>query len=348
MSDGAGDLARVIGEEHAQWDVPIVDLAIFGTADPAVIAGRIDALCAEHLGASIRSARFYRVSVGCVAGLHLADGRGVVVKVQRGGRAPAYLAACFDVRRALVATGFPCPQPLAGPTSVGDAWATIEELDLRGEPADAHDPAVRRELAATLARLAKDARAFVGHPAFCGAWFTTIPEGQTFPTPHSPLFDFDATAEGAAWIDALAARARALRHDARGERVVGHFDWRIEHVRFEAGRIVTSFDWDSLHVELEPVVVGAGAHAFTADWQREDLVRVPSIDEIRAFVADYEAARGGPFDRDERMALGASLVFSLAYTARCNHARSPTDEGFNGDFRPLLRREGEAILAGGI
>jgi len=48
--------------------------------------------------------------------------------------------------------------------------------------------------------------------------------------------------------------------------VIGHFDWRIEHVRLDDGRIVTSYDWDSLNAEREPVLVGATAHAFTADW----------------------------------------------------------------------------------
>jgi hypothetical protein len=37
-------------------------------------------------------------------------------------------------------------------------------------------------------------------------------------------------------------------------------------------------------------------------------------------------------------------VYSLAYTARCNHALA--GDGDNGDFRPLLRAEAGALLAG--
>jgi hypothetical protein len=149
-------------------------------------------------------------------------------------------------------------------------------------------------------------------------------------------------------MDALAVRAREVRHRARGDRVVGHFDWRVEHARFEAGRLVTTYDWDSLHAELEPVLVGAAAHAFTADWQRGGFLSVPSLDEMRAFAEDYERTRGKPFDAAERSTLAASLVYSLAYTARCNHALQPTEEGGPGDFRPLLRAHGETLLERGL
>lgn len=345
---GAPALADLIRSEHASWDSPVVDREIFGTSDADAVAGRFARFCVTTLGSAPVGARFYRVSIGCVAGLELEDGRAVVVKAQRGSRSGAYLLACHEVRRHLVAAGFPCPRPIGEPTRDDGAWLSADELDERGSRADAHDPAIRRSMAAALARLVDLARPFASHPAFGGAWFSAIPEGKTFPKPHSPIFDFEATAEGAAWIDALASRARAHRHDASGDRVVGHFDWRVEHLRFEGERVVTSYDWDSLHAEREPVVVGAAAHAFTADWQRDDMVQVPSRDELRAFVADYEAARGRPFDRGELATVAASCVYSLAYTARCNHALRPGEEGGTGDFRALLRAHGAAMLAGGV
>lgn len=341
-------LAERIRAEHASWDDPIVDREIFGTSDPNAIAARYARFCAGVLGSAPIGARFYHVSNGCVAGLDLDDGRAVVVKAQRGGRSGGYLSACHDVRRHLVAAGFPCPRPLGDPVRDGGAWLTADELDDRGARADAHDPAIRRSMAAGLARLVELARPFSAHPAFGGAWFTAIPEGRTFPRPHSPIFDFEATARGAEWIDELAARARGRRRDASGERVVGHFDWRVEHLRFEGDRIVTSYDWDSLHAELEPVAVGAAAHAFTADWHRDDLRQAPTHDELAAFVADYETARGRRFAHAERATVAASCVYSLAYTARCNHALAPADESGNGDFRPLLRAHGAAMLDGAL
>ncbi len=344
MTQSVDELARDISDHPGRESETQVEQLVWGTADPTRIAAQIASFCRTELGGYTTRLRFYSVSVGCVVGTDLEDGRSVVIKVQRGTRDGRYLAACLNVRRELLAAGFPCPRPIAGPVRLGSAWATVEELDDRGTRADAHEPAVRREVASALWRLVERAKPFASNPAFGGAWFTSLPSGQTFPRPHSPRFDFAATAAGAEWIDELAARARARSKQAAGEKVIGHFDWRIEHLRFDNGRIVTIYDWDSLHAEREPVLVGAAAHAFTADWQREDIIRVPSIDEMRAFVADYEEARGRAFDAAERATLSASLVYSLAYTARCNHAGKPLENGFNGDFRPLLRKYGPELL----
>jgi len=315
---------------------------IFGTRDPRSIAERIVSLCEAALGTLVAGARFYSVSVGCVAGLDLEDGRAVVVKVNRAERPLAYFETCATIRTHLADHGFPCPRPLGAPRRAGSAIATFEELVDRGARGDAHDPGIRGLVAGSLAEMVAIGRPFAS--ALRGAWFSSVPDDRIFPRPHSPLFDFEKTAEGAGWIDDLARRARARRLDAAGERVVGHFDWRVEHLRFEGGRVVTSYDWDSLHGERETILVGATAHAFTADWTRDDLIQVPSLEEMRGFVADYERARGRIFDPPERRTIAASLVYSTAYTARCNHALSPREEGDMGDFRPLLRAHGDEIL----
>jgi hypothetical protein len=339
------DLAGLIALEHATWDHPVVDALVFGTTAPAAIAAQIDAFCRASLASPITHARFYRVSVGCVAGVDLEDGRSVVVKAHPGTRSERFHAACHTVRRYLVERGFPCPMPLADPTRQGEAWFTAEALMEVGEKRDAHEAPVRRATAATLARLVELARPLATLPGLGPAWFTGVPPDRIFPRPHSPLFDFDATAAGAEWIDALAARARARGAPPAGDVVVGHFDWRAEHLRFDGDRVVASYDWDSLHAEREPVLVGAVAHAFTADWQRDDLAQAPTLEELRQFVDDYEAARGRRFDPAERRTLWASCVYSLAYTARCNHALRVGPEGGLGDFRPLLRDHGDTLLA---
>jgi hypothetical protein len=169
-----------------------------------------------------------------------------------------------------------------------------------------------------------------------------------FPRPHSPFFDFEATSGGAEWIEAFAAEARARRASAAGPRVIGHFDYRVEHLRFAAGRVVATFDWDSLHHEHLPVLVGSLAPHFTADWQRDDVIRAPSVDEMRAFVSDFEAARRLAFTPAERATLSAALVYAMAYTARCNHASSPREEGWNGDLRPTLRQHARTLLDAGL
>jgi hypothetical protein len=65
---------------------------------------------------------------------------------------------------------------------------------------------------------------------------------------------------------------------------------------------------------------------------------------MRAFVADYEIARGAAFDPSERRVVAGSLVYSLAYTARCTHALGERAERLDGDFRPVLAAHGEEIL----
>src|SRR5262249_36936466 len=120
------------------------------------------------------------------------------------------------------------------------------------------------------------------------------------------------------------------------------------HLRFDQGRVVASFDWDSLHYELVPVLIGALAPHFTADWQREDIDRLPTIEEMRAFVAEVEEARKQAFSGPERDTLSTALVYAMTYTARCAHAISPQKEGYNGDPRPFLREHGRSLLDEGL
>lgn len=342
------DLVSVLREGQLSARSTVVDKAVFDTDSPEEIASLLSGFCTAHLGAPIVDAMFYRIAAACVAGLRLADGRAVVVKAQRGGRPERYLTACADLRHLLVKEGFPCPRPLTGPVRVGPAWVTAEEQMTAGARGDGHDPAIRKAIARSLARMLAISERFEGAESFGRAWFSGLPEGRVFPKPHSPRFDFDATSSGAEWIESLAAEARERRKFADGPRVIGHFDYRVEHLRFEAGEVVATFDWDSLHFEQLPVLIGSLAPHFTIDWQRNDLPRCPTIDEMRAFVADFEAARGQPFSPAERSTLSASLVYSMAYTARCNHASSPRVEGWNGDLRPALRAHGREILDGGL
>jgi hypothetical protein len=190
----------------------------------------------------------------------------------------------------------------------------------------------------------------IAHPhlpdaqALGSSWFTALGH-RLWPTPHSPLFDFEATAEGAQWIDELARRSRQVA--PAGRRVVAHFDWRAEHFLFEGDRIATVYDWDSLHFDHEPIAVGAAAHAFTAQRDDDTVPPAPSGDEILEFIDDYERARGRRFDRQERRACHASSVYSLAYTSRCGHCLDPHEHNLRSSaFRRTLREAGPRLLAG--
>jgi hypothetical protein len=71
--------------------------------------------------------------------------------------------------------------------------------------------------------------------------------------------------------------------------------------------------------EREPTAVGTAAASFTYT-EAFDVPRWPSLEQSLAFIADYEAARGQPFDADERRAVHAACVYLRAYAARCGHA----------------------------
>ncbi len=356
------ELIEAINARRAALDDAVVEQSIFGTSESASIAKWVRGFCEEHLGCGVANARFYRVSVACVFGLDLMDGRSVVVKAQRGTRSRDYLSACFEVRRLLVRRNYPCPAPIGEPVRAsfrredGEVapFFTAEDLVERGEPGDGHEPGVRSAMTDALAQLILGAAPLSAPERLGRAWFLGLPEGRVFPRPHSPIFQFERDNKSAEWIIHLAAEAREiglkrapLLH-GHCERVVGHFDFRVEHLRFEQGRIVTSFDWDSLHYEFAAVLIGSLAPHFTADWQRSSIERAPSLNEMKQFVRSFETSMGRSFSALEMEVLSAASVFAMAYTARCNHASSPKEEGWNGDLRPLLRQYGKTILECGL
>jgi hypothetical protein len=294
----------------------------------------LDAFCRERLGAGVEREEFVAVSVGEVHGLALRDGRRVVVKAHRADLfSDAHLAAVQRVQAHLAHAGFPAPRPLVA--AVGGV--TAETLLEAGEWRDAHDPAVRRALAAGLGRLVALGR-LLGEPE--GLHDVVTATARLWDVPHDRRFDFPGTREGAEWIDELAAGARARLRAAAGERVVGHADWRVEHVRFARGEVAAAFDWDSLAVGPEAVFAGWAAHAFTADWSRPGLRCVPTLEEALGFLDDYEAARGAAFTDAERRLARAALVAATAYGARCEHSDAMTGAAPASDdgYRRALER----------
>jgi hypothetical protein len=258
----------------------------------------------------------------------------VVAKVHRPNVSPSYLRAAAGVQCALADAGFPAPRPLAPPTPLADGVATLEELRDEGERRDAHEPAVRRAMARALARLVELA------PQADGLGGGLLePSDALWPTPHSRMFDFEATREGREWIDELAARARW--QPRAGARVVGHADWSVKHFRFAGDEITAVYDWDSLIATDEPRIVGQAAATHPATWYLPVAV-LATPDEARAFVADYEEARGRTFTSAERAALAASAAYVVAYGARCEACGD--DDIRPGSQRDTLARYGEEYL----
>jgi aminoglycoside phosphotransferase (APT) family kinase protein len=143
--------------------------------------------------------------------------------------------------------------------------------------------------------------------------------------------------------DEIAAPARE-RIAPAGRRVIGHGDWRQEHVRFVGDEPVVAFDWDSLCCGYEPALLGAVAHGFRADWSVAGRRQAPTLDEARAFKRDYEAARGQEFSAEERRLCGASFAYACAYTARCGYAGGGDAREQPGTFQNLLWSERANLL----
>lgn len=342
----ARDPVEVVRASLAGWEVPFVELAVFGTADAGAIVEQVDGFARRHLGAGVAGYLFCGASVGSTHGLVLADGRRVVLKARPPpdtnrdlplGRAA--LAAIVEAQRFLVRHGFPCPAPILGPEPLGHGLATVEAYLGDGALVDGHDPHGRRLIAATLCAHIEQLRG-LGHPPPLRHF--VVPEERLFPTPHSRLFQPSAADTG--WVRDLARRARSVTRAARSRAVLGHCDWRVEHLRFTGDRLVASYDWDSLSTRPEVCVVGVNAHGHTADWSQERVRRVPTCEGIVAFIADYEAARGAPFTAEERRAARAWAVYWIAYGAWISIA--PGDTDWPADSWPALLREcGEALLA---
>jgi Ser/Thr protein kinase RdoA (MazF antagonist) len=330
-------IAGLIRDETARSKTSAVEQAVFGTTDPEVIASAFDALLRASCGAPIQPLA-YRSSVGCVLEVELADGVRVVVKAYQARWHAPFLAAVHRVQHHLLGRGIPCPEPVAGPLPILRGLALID--------ARLPDPGIRPPtptmLPISAAGLADVIHASRGvdpsdlspHP------MDASDQGGLYPTPHSPIFDFGATVDGAEWIDELASAAREVRDERPGERVIAHSDWSARNVRMDEQRLLAVYDWDSLAVVPEPVAVGQAAATWSAI---DDGQPAPTCQEIAAYAYAYERARGRPFTEHEMRTLGAAALYVLAYTARCEHAVDP-DEQVHRRARPRLRVDGTALL----
>ena len=342
MDDGIAQLAAVIAADLATWTTPPwVELAIYGTGDARAIAEELDAFCQRELGGRVARGLFHSASVGAVTGIVLGDGRRVVVKAHQPERELEWLQEIVRVQMHLASRGLPATTVCGGPAPLGRGLAIVEAFVEAGVTPDGHEPAVRVALAETLRAIVAAGRGLVGASTLKPQLLGTPPAiAELWPTPHSKLFDFS---QPVPWIDDVARAARA-RFVPAGELVIGHGDWRAEHVRLDGGRIVAAFDWDSLCKEHEPSLVGFTAHAFACDWSRKPPSPVPTLDEARAFVADYERARGRAFDADERRLCGATFAFSCAYVARCGWGLGDDQRAQRGTAQHLVASHGTTLM----
>jgi hypothetical protein len=339
MNRGIDRLTAIVAAHLREWEPspPFVELAIFDSADARCIAAMLNTFCIQTLGSSVATGLFHQSSIGSVTGAVLQDGRSLVIKAHQPDRSREFLAEVVRVQSYLAERGLFATKVIAGPLPLGRGHAVVEAFADIGGKADAHHPEIRNAVAVGLQAIVQACDALVEGSAL-GPGVLGSMGHALWPTPHSKLFDFAATAKGAEWIDDIAARARERMNPA-GKIVIGHGDWRAEHIRFLADTPVVAFDWDSLCREREPALIGAVAHGFCADWSQGDKRQAPSLDEARAFVRDYQRARGKMFSTEERRLCGAHLAYASSYTARCGHAGGGDERKTLGTFQHLVWSE---------
>ena len=325
MCEVGESVERVVAAQHAKWGTSAVDADVFGTGDPAEIAATIDRFCLDELGAEIEEGLFYGASAGCVLGVRLRGGGEVVIKAyQQRWQAP-YLRAVQSVQTHVVGRGLPCATPLRGPTALVPGrphQAMVESLLADPGLRPFSTAAERRVSAAGLARMIAVCRELPASPEL-GDHPLRRPSDGLYGEPHSPLFDFAGTAEGAAWIDEHARRALLQREADERPPVVAHADWSARNVRLDDHRLLAVYDWDSVALVPESTAVGQAAATWsvTADPGGTEF---PSLPDIVGFMTDYEKAAGHGLDDAQWRAAGAAAAYTLAYTARCEHALAMT------------------------
>jgi hypothetical protein len=304
------------------YDV-ILSNGVLETADPAVIHRALAAFCEAHLGSALAEVPYVTFSVGASFGMVLEDGRRAFLKAWNAAMTKASLDAIHTVQHAVAEQGFPAPRVLVRPAPFMGGHASVIEWMECGAQEDAGRPALRRVMAEALARLIALAEPYVDLPGLPRHGY---PEARDWGATHNALFDFEATAAGAEWIDDIAVAAASAARHGQGRRVLGHRDWRVQNMRFADGTISAVYDWDSLTVALEPEIVAMAAATFTKTDDIEVERALPTPAAMAAFIADYEAAIGRAFTPGEWRTAGAAATHLLAYTARCEHCYGPRTE----------------------
>ncbi|MGC2034131.1 MAG: hypothetical protein WA761_01645 [Thermoplasmata archaeon] len=279
---------------------------------PTVGTNEIASWCAQWLRARPVRVLWRTGHLSEVLAVELEDGRQVVLKVRLGS---ARLAACIQVQRRLWHAGFPCPEPLAGPSPLAaDGRVGTAEALVVGGGRLALGPDSPHLFAEALERLVRSAAPYAEAPSLSPSppWFGGGElRARLWPQPPDRPFDLNSQA-GPPWLDETAQRARARLGRSTLPLVVGHADWESQDIRWKEDRLHVVHDWDSVVAGPEAVIAGAGAAAFPA----EERPTAASIEDTTSFLAAYEVARGRPWSAKEREIAWAAGLWLMAYNAK--------------------------------
>jgi len=268
------------------------------------------AWCTRTLGARPARTLFEAGWQSAVVGLHLEDGREVVVKI----RLPEErLAACHLVHRHAHAHGFPCPEPLVAPTPIARYLATAERYDPAGGELPPSSDRTER-IAALLARLVRTMPPLSAVPSLqpppAWAWWNHLARGNWPPAAEGHI-DLNAHTEPG-WLVETATRVRTRLRASTLPSVIGHADWQPEHLRWLDGEIHAVHDWDSVCALPEAAIAGLAACMFAMSPDDAGA----SLAETSNFLGAYALARGRLWTQDEQEVAWAAGLWTMAYNAK--------------------------------
>ncbi|MDQ1395892.1 MAG: hypothetical protein QOG64_1151 [Acidimicrobiaceae bacterium] len=250
-----------------------------------------------------------------VVALRLTDDRQVVVKARPW--TPS-LAGCHAVHAHVWTAGFPCPEPLIGPVSLGQLAATAEAHLPGGQPGVAEDATLAERSAAALAALIACAPPVASVPSLdpprpWAGW--ADPRATPWPPPDEgiALNDLDATEDLRRLASTLNQRLRASSLAP----VIGHVDWYQGNLRWDGDRLVAADDWDSAAALPEAALAGCAAVSFRPERPGIDPPGWPGaeIEDSNTFLTAYAAARSHPFDREEIEGAWAAGLWQRTFDA---------------------------------
>lgn len=317
-----------------EWGADVIR-SVFGSTGRAALES-LRSWVEDRIGPSGQLTLLRSGMVAVFTGVSTGHGR-IVVRLYQPGSDPDAIRRASRVQSFAAQNGFPAAEPVAEPARCRAGWAVIERYLSAGPAAEEGWGApIAVPMAATLGRLAR-----VGAgPATGSIPFGTFRADEFRFQSHSALFDFEANAEGARWIDDCGRAAHdALMGVPGSSPVVTHRDWRLGNVEVAAGEVRAIYDWDSLWLWPEAEAAGAAAAGFGAWWDRNGQ-KAARPEEAAEFLRAYERTRDRPFTTEEWVEAGAAAVLQMAYVARCEQSLGwrPDDGSAQAGLRPLAQK----------
>ncbi|HEY4102412.1 MAG TPA: phosphotransferase [Polyangiaceae bacterium] len=329
-------LAEILAEEFRERAYRNDLNALVGERTHDELAAFVEELTLTHLGARPAGALFAKKSIGAVFCVVLENGEPAILKLFNPTYSRVELDAIHRCMALATARGFPAPRLKSELFPATERIWGIFYAYLDGYQRDAHEPAVRRELARSLAELC----ALLAPVDASELPLTPTRLDTLWPPPHRIWDQLNLEGEDARFIDQHAATAQRAIKKSKLPRIAAHLDWGVKNARFRDDSLCAVYDWDSLHSASEAECAGRAAAQFTAQWEVPALL-TPTPDEARAFLDEYQTARGKRFSRAERTVAAAAARYLVAHVARSELALG-IPEGDN--FRGLLRNYDDAPL----